>query len=47
MKISFTVGCLGYSVGGYNNSFEIEIKDSEVEGMTDEEKRGIYRKMYL
>lgn len=38
MKISFTVGCLGYSVGGYNNSFEIEIKDSEVEGMTDEEK---------
>lgn len=39
MKIEFEVSCLGYQVGGYNNSFEIEIEEWEVEDMTEEEKR--------
>lgn len=38
MKIEFDVNCLGYSVGGYNNSFEIEIEEWETEGMLEEEK---------
>lgn len=38
MKIEFTASCLGYYVGGYNKSFEIEIEDCELEGMTDDEK---------
>ena len=48
MKIDFTVDVLGYSVGGYRNEFDIEIKDKELEGMTIDEKyeyidRAIYQ----
>ena len=38
MKIEFEVSCLGYSVGGHNNSFEIEIEEYEVKGMSETEK---------
>lgn len=38
MKINFTVSCMGYSVGGYDYQFEIDIDDRDVEGMTEEQK---------
>ena len=38
MNIEFTVSCFGYSVGGHNKSFEIEIEEWEIEDMTEEEK---------
>jgi len=38
MIIEFTVNCLGYSVGGYKNKFEIEIEEEALEGMNDNEK---------
>lgn len=38
MKIDFGVYCLGYSVGGRDYPFEIEIDDNELEGMGEEEK---------
>ena len=38
MKIEFNVSLLGYSVGDYNNPFEIEIDKDDVEGMSEEEK---------
>ena len=28
MKVEFLVGCMGYSVGGYRNTFDIEIDDN-------------------
>ena len=27
MKVEFSVGCMGYSVGGYRNTFDIDIDD--------------------
>lgn len=41
MIIRFEVDCFGYSVGGYKNSFEIEIEEYEIEGMS-EKQRDIY-----
>ena len=41
MIINFEVDCFGYSVGGYNKSFEIEIEEYEIEGMS-EKQRDIY-----
>ena len=38
MKIDFGVYCLGYSVGGRDYPFEIEIDDNELEGMSEDEK---------
>lgn len=38
MIVEFTVDCLGCTIGGHQNSFEIEIDDKEVEGMTEDEK---------
>lgn len=38
MIIEFKVNCFGYSVGGHRNSFDIEIEEYEVEGMSDKEK---------
>ena len=38
MIIEFRVNLFGYDVGGYNNTFEIEIEDRELEGMNDLEK---------
>lgn len=38
MKIEFDVNCLGYPVGGYNNSFGIELEEWEIEGMSEEER---------
>lgn len=37
MKINFTVDCLGYCVGGFNNKFEMEIEEWEIEDMNEEE----------
>ena len=41
MIIRFEVDCFGYSVGGYKNSFEIEIEEYEIEDMS-EKQRDIY-----
>ena len=41
MIVRFEVDCFGYSVGGYKNSFEIEIEEYEIEGMS-EKQRDIY-----
>lgn len=38
MIVKFTVSCMGYSVGGYNHQFEINLDDKDVEGMTEEQK---------
>lgn len=38
MIVEFTVECLGHSVGGHQNYFEIEIDDNKLEGMTEDEK---------
>ena len=38
MIIEFTVDCLGYSVGGYKKTFEIEIEEEALEGMNNDEK---------
>ena len=38
MKIDFGVYCLGYSVGGRDYPFEIEIDNNELEGMSSEER---------
>lgn len=38
MKINFGVCCLGFHVGGYNYPFEFDVDDSELEGMTNDEK---------
>lgn len=36
--VEFEVSCFGYSLGGYGNLFELEIEESELEGMTEDEK---------
>ena len=38
MIIRFEVDCFGYSVGGYKNSFEIEIEEYEIEGMSEKQR---------
>lgn len=38
MIVEFNVSCLGYSVAGYNHSFQIEIEEWELEGKTEGEK---------
>lgn len=38
MKIEFSVSCMGYTVGGHNSLFEIEIEEWEIANMNEEEK---------
>lgn len=38
MEINFGVYCLGYELGGRNYPFEIEIDESELEGMNENER---------
>lgn len=38
MKVDFGIYCLGYSVGGRDYPFEIEIEESELEGKSEEER---------
>ena len=38
MIVDFGVYCLGYNVGGREYSFEIEIDESELEGLSEEDR---------
>ncbi|MGX4600266.1 DUF7167 family protein [Faecalimicrobium sp. JNUCC 81] len=38
MKIELSASLLGFSVGGYNYTTEIEISDEDTKGMTEEQK---------
>lgn len=38
MNVNFGVYCMGYSVGGRDYPFDIDIDESELEGMSEDEK---------
>lgn len=44
MVVEFEVDCLGYSVGGFGNKFEIEIEEWELEDMDEDEKNDYIHK---
>lgn len=39
MKIKFNVNCLGFSVGGYNHHFELEIDKEDIKEMSEIERQ--------
>lgn len=44
MLVNFGVYCLGYSVGGADYPFDIEIDEMELEGMSEEERNDYIHK---
>jgi hypothetical protein len=39
MKKDITIDCMGYAVGGFGKTFEIDIDDLLLEGLSEEEIR--------